>query len=349
MNTIDDYFQLRSDNFLLLRIVAAVLVIYGHSFAIVVPDGTRDIFLANNWRVYSGDIAVDIFFVISGFMVSGSYLGRSNFLDYTFARLLRIVPGLIAVLVICALVFGPLLTTKSSSEYFSDKDVFDYILVNLQFSSNMLWALPGVFTDHTRNSINGSLWTLPAEMRMYFFVAVLGVLGILKRPVVCSAIVLTAVIVGATNPGYFPLHQEWFRLAGFFVIGILVQLNKKHLEVSNAGMLATGMLAYISLNTLAYPFILAISIAYFCFWFAYRLPHFSSIERWGDPSYGIYLWGWPMQQLCVHFFPGISSYGNFLIASFGAILFGYISWHFIEKPAIKLKRYLPDLLKINER
>ena len=109
--TIATYMSRRQDNFLLLRILAALAVIYGHSFVLAKADGSNDIFLRNGWPMYSGDIAVSMFFVISGFMVSGSFLARADLLEFAKARLLRIVPAFALVLVLCAYVVGPLMST----------------------------------------------------------------------------------------------------------------------------------------------------------------------------------------------------------------------------------------------
>ncbi|HOZ23688.1 MAG TPA: acyltransferase, partial [Thermomonas sp.] len=181
MHTIQSYLTTRRDNFLLLRIIAALMVIYGHSFVLARDVGTTDVFLGNGWPFYSGDIAVMMFFVISGFMVSGSYLARANLTEFMTARLLRIVPAFLFVLMVCALVIGPLLTSLDTQDYFSSADVRRYITRNLAFSSDMAWTLPGVFADHRMASVNGSLWTLPAEMRMYLLVAALGVLALVSR------------------------------------------------------------------------------------------------------------------------------------------------------------------------
>ena len=336
MHTIQSFLTKRRDNFLLLRIVAALMVIYGHSFVLARDVGTTDVFLGNGWPFYSGDIAVMMFFVISGFMVSGSYLARANLTDFMTARLLRIVPAFLFVLLASALIIGPLFTTLGTTDYFSSADVRRYVTRNLAFSSEMAWTLPGVFADHRMVSVNGSLWTLPAEMRMYLLVAALGVFGLLRNWRFGTIALLALVIAGVMHPRLLPVHTEWLRLGAFFCVGILAQLHKDRIEIRHDVMFALGFLTYISYNTQSFTWLLGLSIAYFCFWFAYRTPHVE-LGKLGDPSYGIYLWGWPLQQVTVSAFPGITPIPNFLASALAAIAMGTLSWHVIERPALSLK------------
>lgn len=180
-DTVGHCLSARGDNFLLLRIIAALAVIYGHSFALVHPDGSQDIFIRLGWPMYSGDIAVAMFFVISGFMVSGSYLARADLFEFAKARLLRIVPAFALVLALCAWVIGPLMTTLPATDYFGDPAVSAYVFKNLRFGSDMAWQLPGVFEGQVRDAVNGSIWTLPAEMRMYVATAAFGAFGLLAH------------------------------------------------------------------------------------------------------------------------------------------------------------------------
>jgi peptidoglycan/LPS O-acetylase OafA/YrhL len=332
------YLQHRQDNFLLLRILAALAVIYGHSFALARADGSNDVFLRLGWGVYSGELAVNVFFVVSGFMVSGSYLARNDLADYAKARLLRIVPAYVAVLLGCAFVIGPLFTTLPLREYFASSETLNYVLKNLKFSSDMGWTLPGVFEGRHYSSVNGSLWTLPAEMRMYLFVAALCALGLLRSAGMGSIVVIALLALGFLRPELFALHQDWFRLAGFFCLGILVQLNRDKLHVRHSAMIMLVFITYVSARTEAYRYLLSLTIVYFCFWFAYRTPHWKWLERWGDPSYGIYLWGWPSQQIIVTLLPQARPWQNFVMAALLAIALGYCSWLAIERPALALKK-----------
>ena len=335
------YVSRRSDNFLLLRIIAALAVIYGHSFTLAKADGSNDVFLRNGWPMYSGDIAVAMFFVISGFMVSGSYRARGDLFEFTKARLLRIVPAFAAVLALCAWVVGPLMTTLGAGEYFGDPTVAMYVYKNLHFSSDMAWQLPGVFKGKIPDAINGSIWTLPAEMRMYILAAALGVFGLLAHRWPGTVVLLVLAWIGISHPQFIPLHQDWFRLAGFFVLGILAQLHKDRLHVRHAPMLMLMLLVYLSMRTRSMPWLFALSLAYFCFWFAYRTPVWRELERWGDPSYGIYLWGWPVQQVLAAKMPVMTPWHNFLLAAVIATCLGYLSWWCLERPALKLKDWHP--------
>jgi len=337
MHSIGFYETKRQDNFLLLRIIAACMVIYGHSFALTKDVGLTDIFLKYDWGRYSGDLAVSMFFVISGFMVSGSFLGRSNLVEYVKARLLRILPALIALLLVSALLIGPLVTQLNVFNYFSSADVYKYIVKNLSFSSNMSWVLPGVFDSHKMTAVNGSLWTLPAEMRMYVFVALLGVFGILSNRTIGTIVFFGLFLAAILNPQLLPLHTGWVQVSGYFCLGVFAQLYKEKIEVKHEVLIMLIFLTYISRLTESYFFLLAITIAYFCFWFAYRTKHIE-LEKYGDPSYGIYLWGWPIQQLTIFVWPEITPWKNCIISLFFAIAMGYASWHLIERPALSLKR-----------
>ncbi|MCL1526240.1 acyltransferase family protein [Xanthomonas nasturtii] len=328
----------RQDNFLWVRIVAAILVIYGHSFHIA-PNGiAKEVFIFMGWNIYSGDIAVNMFFVISGFMIAGSFVRQPDLWEFMKARFLRVCPAFFACLMIMALIVGPFTSSLSLASYFQSKETFSYIYQNLTFSSAMQFTLPGVFEGGAVNVVNGSLWTLPAEFRMYVFVAIIGSLGILKQRWGLLGFILALVLLGMIAPWDLPLHPDWVRLAGYFAIGVLIFAFKDRLSVSTSGMVAIAFATYLCRGLDIYLYMFAFALSYFCFWFAYalRLP---SIERWGDPSYAIYLWGWPTQQMFVRLFPGETSTVNFLLSAAVAVGVGYLSWHVIEKPCLKLKHF----------
>ena len=162
----------RSNNFDTLRILAAFSVMISHSFTLE-GNPAEPLFIATDGQLSIGDLAVLIFFAISGFLIAKSYDRSHSAFDFVLARCLRILPALIAVLFISAFVIGPFLATLPVSEYFSNKHIYGYVIGNA-----LMWfhpSLPGVFeTLPYPNAVNGSLWTLSPEIECYLAVLFLG-------------------------------------------------------------------------------------------------------------------------------------------------------------------------------
>lgn len=329
----------RQDNFLLLRFLAASLVIYGHGAAITGGKGLPELFTWLGWGMYSGDIAVNIFFAVSGFMIAGSYLRREHIVDFLWARILRIYPAFIFCLVISAFVIGPLYTSLPLTTYFADHDVVKYVTLNLHLKTTMAWDLPGVFaTNPSRTTVNGAIWTLPAEFRMYLWVGLLGLLGILKRRWICVLVLMALFVRGIVQPEnilWVP-YSGFLRLAGYFLLGTFCYVNRTAIPVGWAYVAGLALVAWALRSTPVYPYAFAIALVEFAFTFAYCTPWYG-FNRFGDYSYGIYLWGFPMQQIIAHHHPGLSPIENALCAFVLALGSAIISWHFIEKPALSLK------------
>src|SRR5690606_36414492 len=172
--TIDAAWRSGRNNFNLIRLVAAWLVIYGHAWAITGTPGTDLIGAVTRFK-FAGGVAVDVFFVVSGFLIAAS-LQRNDARGYLASRALRILPALVACVALSVFVLGPLLTTAPG--YWRDTLTWDYLWAN-----GSLWAsrffLPGVFGDHPNPAVNGSLWTLPVEARLYLALLAAGLCGVL--------------------------------------------------------------------------------------------------------------------------------------------------------------------------
>lgn len=337
----------KQDNFLLLRFIAAAMVIYGHSFPITGGSGFPELFKALGWGTYSGSIAVDIFFVTSGFMVTGSYVRNPNPFTFALARFLRIVPAYFVCVSLCALLLGAIYTTLPLADYYAHPETWSYITNNMSFGPGLQWKLPDVFTDNPkRSSVNGSLWTLPAEVRMYLWVLGFGIFGLLARRWLGNICLLLAGLIGVLAPEQLPGFpiSEWLRLAGLFLIGSFVYLNRAVLPVSGRLFLAVAVATWLLRPTAAYPPMLALSEALFVFWFAYRTRWYG-FNRFGDCSYGLYLWGFPTQQAIAHHAPDLSPMVHTAIALPIAIVLGAASWKLVEKPALRLRHYRPWLRK----
>lgn len=346
--TLADGLTRRHDNFLLLRLLAAALVIYGHGYALAEhAPGVADLFTRMGWKNYSGTIGVDLFFIISGFLVTGSFLRRRNVIAFVWARALRLVPAYAACMVLTAFVLGAIYTQLPLAEYLHHPDTRDYVLTNMQFGTDLHWDLPGVFLDNPRRrTVNGSIWTLPVEVRMYVWLGVVGMLGLLWRRSVATITILGLMLAGWLLPTQMPLLPiaSFLHLGAMFALGVLCYVHRDWLPASGLLVAALAATCWMLHDTALYAATFALAEAAFAFWFAYRLP-LPSLDRFGDASYGLYLWGFPAQQIMAHHFPTATPLMNAALSLPLAAALGYLSWHLIEKPTLSAKEWPQRLLR----
>jgi len=331
----------RRDNFLLLRLIAAAMVVFGHSYAMAQIPGLHDFIAMKGWApgLYTGSIAVEIFFVVSGFLVAGSYINRRDLKFFVRSRFLRIVPAFVVCVVICAFVIGPFVTSMPLVEYLSHRDTRGYVLKNISFTW-LEWYLPGVFESNPYpRVVNGSLWTLPAEVRMYVFLAVFGVLGLLHRRWLFNLVLGTTFVLAAwfLEPGIGLFRVDsYFRLAGLFALGTFFYVNRQSIPLDGYIAAALVVLAYLLHGTPHFLGIFGLALGYGSLWFAYA-PRLDGFNRMGDYSYGVYLWGFPAQQCIAWVITAPTPMQVFAWAMPITLLIAIASWHWVEKPALKLK------------
>jgi peptidoglycan/LPS O-acetylase OafA/YrhL len=333
-------FESGADNFLLLRFLAASMVIYGHSYPLSGMHKT-DIFARVDFGADAGNTAVRLFFCISGFLVTGSLVRWPNMFAFVKARALRLFPAYAACLILCAMVLGSLLTSLPIGEYLHQPDVVRYVSGNLSLCE-VRFVLPGVVFSNTEAGtvVNGSIWTLPGEATMYLWLAALGLLRIFHRPWLATAAVLFVVALAANYWLSLPAlvtDERYVPFAAMFAIGAIAYLQRRHVPLSHGGMLCLAVLAWASHGTVIYPWMIASAEAYFCFWFAYCIP-WHGFNRFGDYSYGIYLWGYPCEQLMVRWLGHPRPLEIVLLAFPLALILAVASWHCIEQPALRLKK-----------
>jgi peptidoglycan/LPS O-acetylase OafA/YrhL len=240
-----------------------------------------------------------------------------------------------------ALVVGPIFSSLPASEYYSHPDSWAYIRENLMFlAEHLRWGLPGVFDSNPLPGVvNGSLWTLPAEMQMYGWLGLLGVLGVLRHARLATVLLLGLIFSATISPGWNSaiLHGDYVRLAGLFITGTLFYLNAERIPI-NSFILGSLIFACFLLRDAAhYGHLFVLTTAYATFWLAYipRLP-----VSWlrGDYSYGVYLWGYPCQQAAVAALGLTAPLSIFAVSLPIALGLAALSWHYIENPALSLKR-----------
>ncbi len=328
------------DNFLLLRFIAAALVIYGHAYAITGGTGLPEIFSWLGWGTYAGSIGVDLFFVVSGFLVTGSFL-RRNLVEGVWARVVRIVPAYACCVVLSAFLLGTVLTSLPFLEYVRAPATRTYVLRHLRFVPGLPQDLPGVFMGNPRRAnVNGSLWTLPAEVRMYLWAALLRGTGVLERRWLCNVALAGLFVWGVFLPRRLPLVPilDYVRLSGMFALGACSYVNRDRVPLGWQWFVVLVLLTAVLRTTAVYPYVFGITETYFVFCFAYCTPWYG-FNRMGDYSYGIYLWGFPTQQTVASHAPSLSPLLNAACSLPVAMLLAAMSWHLLEKPALMAKQW----------
>jgi peptidoglycan/LPS O-acetylase OafA/YrhL len=331
--TLADAWRNGRNNFNLIRLVAAWMVIYGHAWAITGSPGQDWVTWLTQFK-YAGAVAVDVFFFISGLLIASS-LERNPIRNYLLARALRILPALLVCVVLCVCVLGPLLTTASG--YWHDPQTWRYLLVNASLWSTS-HSLPGVFETLPYQAVNGSLWTLPGEARLYLALLLASVCGLLtpRRYTPLWALAMAAAYGFAV--WRHPLPEMWLNYlwcTACFITGTLCWVNRDHLRLSAWPLLVLLALACAARGTPWFHLPYFGIVCYGTLWLAF-VPALPLIRR-TDLSYGLYLYGWPMAQLVQTYSPG-GPLHNTLWATMLALSCAAASWFLIESPALRWKR-----------
>ena len=335
-----------------VRIFAAFLVLFGHSFTLLwsTPQYMfpHDPISAKilQWSPFHEGLpgtGLHIFFFISGLLVTRSFINHGDrLLDFTKARVLRILPAYVVCILVVSLIAGPLLTDVNVSEYFKSAELRDYLKVNLTFTG--LSTLPGVFTGNPfGRAVNGSLWTIPYELQLYGWVLILGLLTIFKRRSL-FLLVFGYFLIAFCNAGQSNLflNMEVPRLWILFFLGITAALYADKIVLSPLLAIALPVLLALAWKA-GNPWIDVIGAAtlgYSILVFAF-FRHFKLIDvgRIGDYSYGVYLYAFPVQQSLIYYFKNSMNAWQLVLYSLSiTLMLAAVSWHVIEKPALKLKR-----------
>lgn len=292
-----------------------------------------------NYR-YSGDLGVQMFFVLSGFLVFASYDRSCNLVTFAKARALRIFPGLVVCVLLMVFVVGPSMTTISMHDYFSSDRTREYFFSNASLY-RAIADLPGVFLSNAvPNIVNGPLWTLPIESRFYLFVALIGSIGLSATRWSANATVSAMCLMALFLPDFLPMvgtDPSYHRLGAFFAAGVLLYVNRNSVPL-NAGIAVMLVLcAVFSFGSSTFDFAAGLVIVYGVFWLGFtkklRLPRFIQ-----DYSYGIYLYGWPVAQTITHLRPQMGGYWLVAATLAASWVVGATSWFFVEKPCLALKK-----------
>ncbi len=339
----------RNQTFDLLRIVFATFVLLAHA-----PENTRGAdgrellrrLLHTDFNF--GALGVDGFFLLSGYLIVQSWQHDPHLLNYLRKRVLRIVPGYLVAAILCTLaagVFAPAV------------DHFFRHLAPLRFVASILMLgginAPPVYPGAASHAVNGSLWTIPYEFRCYLLVAACGMLGFFRRPflwVAFTCVLLVAFVfpvltgpVNAWHTAYYITGQppQIARLGSAFLIGgcFWVLRSRIAFRPLYAALAAAGLIL-VSAFTPAHVELAVCTLgAYLVFYLGKANPlRFGRLNTFPDISYGVYLYGTPVECLWISAHPTGSPWIAFLVGVCVSYPLGWLSWRAVERPMLRLKR-----------
>ncbi len=328
----------RANNFDALRLFAAATVLFSHSFLIADGNENREpLIVLSGRQSILGLAGVFVFFAISGFLVTQSFEETRSPWRFLVKRVLRIFPGLIAALALTGFVLAPLVTTLPLGEFLARPEPYRYVFWNTLLDLRQHELPKTMFVDNPVGlELNGSLWTLRYEFEMYLMVLALGVAGLLRLPVLLALWALGLACIGLSA---LDALGGWGWLLSFFVSGMILY-KLRDTRVFD-GRVALAALAGLVLTVRYGQFIQLFSLfgTYLALWFALnrRLPLIPA-ARFGDLSYGLYIYGWPSEAAAIWAVGGHAPWWEvFLLGLALAAALAFLSWHLVEQPALRLK------------
>jgi len=324
----------------LLRLVAACAVIWGHAYALV--PGSTATEPIGQWLGfdYSGSLAVEFFFFLSGMLVTNSWINNSSPLNFILARFFRVFPAILVSAAACVLLLGPIFTTLPLNSYFADSPVFAAILRHPYVE----YSLPGVFEHSNYPLTNGSIWTIRYELIMYAMLLAAGLCGVFRHRLFAT-VVLVALLVTSM---FFPQEIQLIgllnidiggRLPAFFAFGALLALYKDQASINIRLVCGLVLIAWIFRNGSAFQFVFYPAFLMTALWLMTTDP-IKALRLPGDFSYGVYVFGWPIQKVIAADFPNFGIHANQAVTIAISLAAASLSWYVIEKPCIRFGRQL---------
>lgn len=331
----------RPSGFDYLRISLSVSVIAWHSIGACYGGAAETQLLMGPLRplVY---LIVPCFFALSGFLIAGS-LERNDLLSFLTLRGIRIFPALTLEVVLSAFLLGPLLTKLPLSTYFSNSEFYQYMLNIVGY---IHYNLPGLFIDNPAGpKVNAQLWTIPFELECYIAISVLALLTLARRPGLLMGLLIAATVFSVAKQvlGHHVLPIDSTppgrALVFCFLFGVTIYGLRNKIAWNAYLFAAAALLTYVLLNFSETTYFAFLPISYMTVYVGLLNPKKVFIIKSADYSYGMYLYGYPIQQAIALLFPSLRFWWFNLAATLlFSGLFAWFSWTFVEAPVMQRKK-----------
>lgn len=324
--------KINTNNFDFLRVVFALTVALAHLIELSQINAFQNYSVFFNTR-----LAIDGFFVVSGFLIAKSYESNKNFKIYVAKRIKRIVPAYFFLILVCAVLFS-FISTHSFSNYFSSAQFWKYLGANLSFQNYIEPCLPGVFEGNLVCAVNGALWTIKIEEAFYLLLPVFYYLIDSKK----MNIYALSIFIYICSIGYFNyfLHADMYRIAkqlpgalAFFVTGVVFYRNFSFLYKWRHHIIIPCLLLFFLEQYVYTTHILKpISYGFMVFYIAYSFKWLNNFGKYGDFTYGIYIYHFPIIQIFVYY--NLFEKYNYILVSlsvlFIVLVASILSWYLLE-------------------
>lgn len=336
----------RQNGFGALRLLFASLVILSHAPQMITGDMSREPIHQLFGNLSFGTLAVDGFFLISGYLISASFVSDPK--AYAWKRILRIYPGYLLCYLLCVAVVAPLAGADLGA-----LGVKGWAVIAAKMAVLRAPDINSAFMGLPIPALNGSMWTIAYEARCYILAAVLGLLGFYRRPQLLLGLValfLAADLVVDLPPATALLahtHPLWailgepapaVRLTSVFLCGAAFRVLRLRYRGWIAAVCGAVFLAAMLWTPVAELGVMTAG-GYVLFWAAFNIKWrpFLTLNAKDDISYGVYLYAWPIGELILWYWRGVPVWALDLSTFVGACLCGWVSWKLVEERALSLK------------
>ncbi len=294
-------------------------------------------------------VAVHLFFIISGFLIFMSYENSSSLKSYLSKRMRRIAPAYITVVLLLFILLS-LLSSLSLQEYFSSSESWKYLFFNILTLNFLQTSLPGLFTENYLQAVDGSLWTIKIEVAFYLSVPFIAYLFRWFKPTLLLGIIflfsaLYYSAMGLLAHKYqsgllFILQHQLPGQMLFFTAGALLYYQFEYFQKFKHHLFIIAIMIFIVQHYIPIYAFYALSLSIIIIYLATSAPYLGNISKYGDLSYGIYIWHFPLIQIFIaiglfHTQPWLALISIITIVT----LLAWLSWHYIEKPFLSKKSH----------
>lgn len=337
--------QNRNNNYDILRVIAALCILYTHSFDLLGKNTEETLMVLTDQKINFAYVGLVIFFTVSGYLIAKSADTSSSFKNYIWKRFLRIQPLLIVVSIVSILIIGPFFTTSSLTAYFTNTQTYFYIrnvvpLFGIQFT------LPNVFITNIGDAgVNGSMWTLVVEERLYLILGLLFVHKIYFKKILITGILMLNILYFFNS--VFSNGQFIPYLSGLHIYYALVFLNGSlfyfieipfaKIKFKSFALISISFILYFTSFTIFKNSIQVLLVPFFIIAIAEVKCLTNNAAKYGDITYGLYIFSFPVQQMLISSKVCTSAFGLLYSTLLIVVPLAFLCWHLIEKKLLSLK------------